>query len=204
MMRDDEPSETPAALQMTREEARATLEQQLATLDDIDTKAAKILRLNVVVAGALLTVVSITVDAEVGLSPLYNRYTLAGAASLLGSTVFAALTYTVSDTSIGLSDSDVRAVVAAGPDKRAFTESLLDGYADWIAFNYRANVANTPLITLTLLLLIYAVTGFGLGVLSVVLGAVHPVLDLAVVAMLVTVTYATKIHEQIRRWWRVR
>ena len=85
-------------------------------------------------------------DAEVGLSPLYNRYTVFGAFALLGSTVFAALTYTVSDVRIGLSDEDVRAVLAAEPCVEELRESLIRGYADWIAINYRQNVSNTPLI----------------------------------------------------------
>ena len=203
-MVDEEAGDAESALAITREEARDTLERQLDTLDDIDTKAAKILRLNVVVVGALLTVVSITVDADVGLSPLYNQYTLAGAVSLLCSTVFAAMTYTVSDVSAGLSDSDVRNAVEGDYARDELLEGLALAYADWIDANYRENVGNTPLITATILLLVYALTGFFLGVAEAFAGPVPISVVATLLVLLATVTWVTKIHAQIRRWWQVR
>jgi hypothetical protein len=200
MMRDDESSETPAALEMTREEARATLERQLGTLDDIDTKAARILRLNVVVAGALLTVVSITVDADVRVSPLFNVYTVFGASALLGSTVFAALTYTVSDARAGLSATDIRGILAEEYDEDELLEGLVDGYADWIAFNHHENIRNTPLITATVLGLIYAVTGFFIGVVEAFAGPVSPAVAAAAAVGMVAMAVVTDLHGQIREW----
>ena len=65
-----------------RSEARETVTAQKETLNDIDTKASKILRLNVALIGILISVLSIAIqvgpESETGLGnvePFVNLYT---------------------------------------------------------------------------------------------------------------------------------
>lgn len=157
------------ALTTTRKEAQRTLDNQLSAIDDIDTKAMAILRINIVLLGLVLTAISITTevapegDGIVIVTALNNVYIGAGIISLLLSTALAALTYTASDTDAGISDDKIYAVIDANLTEQQLEVAATQTYAHWIQHNRKINKKNTPLITLTSLLVVVSLTHLALG-----------------------------------------
>ena len=107
---DSEATETERdMLDIGREEARQTLDNQIRALDDVDTKASKILRLNVALLSILLMGTSVLAKSpDYGVTELLTPLSLAGIGSLLVSTGFAGLTYTSSEFQAGLGPEDLR------------------------------------------------------------------------------------------------
>jgi len=195
------PDDESHILEITREEARTTLDNQLESIDDVDRKASKILRLNVILIGIFLSVVSITVDAETGIVPLFNGYTAAGTACLILSTIFATLTYSTSDTRTGMSSDDLRNILDGGYSDEMIREGIVESYADWIDFNYKTNIGNALLFTVTILLLIFSVTLLSVGVVDALLFPVPLWLDGVVVVLLGLLAYFLEVHKQVLRWY---
>jgi len=189
-------------LEITREEARTTLDNQLKSLNDIDKKASKILRLNVILIGIFLSVVSITVDADTGIVPLFNEYTAAGTTCLILSTIFASFTYSTSDTRTGMSSDDLREILDGVYSDEMIREGIVESYADWIDFNYKTNIGNALLFTVTVLLLIFSVVLLSVGVVDALLFPVPLWLYVVVGVILVLLAYFLEIHKQILRWYR--
>lgn len=191
-------------IQGTREEARRTLQKQLQTLDDIDNKAIRILRVNLIIISIILTVVSTSATTElVDFTTLVNLYTGIGVLFLLSSTAFAALTYTGSDMMAGLAANEVRNILQSNYDVDEYQEELLYGYANWIDFNYETNVRNLPLITLTNLFIIWGMTFFALGVANGLFTNLSPAYGWIALAILIIFTYVSGIIGQSKRWVQV-
>jgi len=157
-------------LELAREEAQRTVDKQNQTLNDIDTKAIKILRLNVLLVGTLLTIVSITLQSPEQfprLGTLINPFTVLGTGVLLFSAALAALTYTASTSRIGVGYDGVLTLAAGDgeyTDLQILDGLVVEGYGDWIKFNDKTNIINSLYITLTILTLIYAISLFSLGI----------------------------------------
>jgi len=195
---------------IAREEAHRTIDSQIQTLDDIDSKAARLLRLNLILLGIVLTGLSLAAPAESGTNvpiayaDLANRYNVAGVILLLFSTGVAAVTYTASSLQAGAGPEDLKQMINNDYSDRENLEGLVESYAEWIQYNYTVNAKNAPLGTLTLLLLILAMVAFSLGVKNAISGTVEWWLLLIVGLLLAAVIWFTGFIGQIMRWYRVR
>jgi hypothetical protein len=195
-MSDDGESDDIDIVSISREEAHRTIDNQIQTLDDIDSKAAKILRINLVILGILLTGVSLATtpgsasDGPIYYADLVNRYTIGGTVLLLVSTGVAAITYTSSSLQAGVGPDDLRAFLDNDYSDRQNLEGLVAGYAEWIEYNYKTNAKNAPLGTLTLLLLIFAMTALALGTKKAATGDVEWWLLLLTVFLLLLVIHS--------------
>ena len=187
-------------LQSTCDEARYTVEQQIETINDIDTKSNQILRINALIIGALLTVFSISARSpQFSADDFINVYTTAGITSLIVSTGLAGLTYTASDTEPGIQDNEIRNLINSDPSVVDHYEDLAGGYASWIEFNDETNIRNAPLITGTILLLVVGVTWLSFGVAEGVTGAgTSLIIDIIGIAFLSVITLFSGIIGQIR------
>ena len=197
-------------LELAREEAQRTVNEQNQTLNDIDTKAIKILRLNVLLIGTLLTIVSITLqspDQFPRLETLINSFTVLGAGMLLFSAALAALTYTASTNQVGVSYDDML-TLTAGDDEYTDLQILdglvVEGYADWIKFNDKTNIINSLYITLTILTLIYAISLFSLGIVAASPFAMPWYGYVVLVAAIGGYTYLSGIKKQTDRYIEAR
>lgn len=197
-------------LSISREEAHRTVDSQVRTLESIDTKAAKTIRLNLVLLGIILTGLSLATapetapDGPVYYSDLVNVYTITGTGLLLGSTAVAAVTYTSSSLRVGVGPTDLRSFLDNDYSDRANLEGLVEGYAEWIEYNYEINAKNAPLGTLTVLLLLVAMASLALGVKQAATGRVEWWLLAGTVGLLLLVVYLTGFLVQVRRYWRIR
>lgn len=135
-----------------RSEARETATGQQETLNDIDSKASKILRVNVLLIGVIISTLSIA--AKIGGKPatagpdngtptllldhFLNLYTKLGVGFLILSTALAALTYTASDYDMSESEAEecrsdrekARASLLSGGERVAKGRQRADGEDD--------------------------------------------------------------------------
>lgn len=151
------------ALRRLTEESKTTLEYQIQSLDDIDSKAISVLRVNVLLIGLLFTAASFVADSNLTLSALDNPALYIGILSLLLSSALATLTYTASDAEVGIEEGKIGEVIASDLTEKEFELAVAHSHRRWIWFNNRTNVINAPLITLTNILLIIGLSHLGLG-----------------------------------------
>lgn len=196
----------PEQLAELRSEARETVDAQRETLNDIDTKASKILRLNVALIGILISVLSIAIqvgpDSETGLGnadPFVNVYTEIGLGALVLSTAFAAMTYTASELDVGVSSENLSKLLKAGFTREETEELLVQNYIMRINFNRSTNLRNIPLIQLTIVLIVSAIVSFVLGLYHGVSGSVPIWLWLSSIVLLGGVVLVSGLVTQVRR-----
>lgn len=196
----------PAQLTELRKEARETVDAQRETLTDIDTKASKILRLNIVLIGILISVLSIAIqigpDSESGLEnvePFVNVFTVVGIGALVLSTAFAAMTYTASELDVGVSSENLTGLLRADFQREEVEELLIKNYIVRINFNRSTNLRNIPLIQLTIVLIVSSIVSFALGLYHGVAGSVPIQLWLPSVVLLGTVVWVSGLPTQARR-----
>lgn len=195
---------------IAREEAHRTVDHQVQTLNDIDSKVARILRINLVVLGIILTGISLTsgpVGAQenvIQYSDLINSFTISGLVFLLFSTGVAAITYTSSSLTAGVAPGDLQTFLDNDLNDRQNLEGLVEGYADWIQYNYKTNAKNAPLGTFTVLLLVYSMTALALGVKKAATGTIEPGLLPATIVLLLGITHYTGFWNQLTRYNRAR
>ncbi|SEO92782.1 hypothetical protein SAMN05216388_102351 [Halorientalis persicus] len=199
---DGEPEQLPEL----REEARETVAAQRETLNDIDTKASRILRLNVALVGILVSVLSIATQLGSGsgssaaaLDQFVNIYTEFGIGALVLSTAFAAMTYTASELDVGVSSENLANLLRADFTAEDTEELLVKNYIMRINFNRSTNVRNIPLIQMTIILLVSAIVAFLLGVYTAIVGAVPTWLVILAVALILGVVIVSGLVTQI---WR--
>ncbi|TKX73911.1 hypothetical protein EXE46_11720 [Halorubrum sp. GN11_10-6_MGM] len=189
-----------------RSEARETVNAQRETLNDIDTKASKILRLNVALIGILISVLSIAIqvgpESETGLGnvePFVNLYTEIGIGALVLSTAFAAMTYTASELDVGVSSDNLTNLLKAEFTRDETEELLVKNYIMRINFNRSTNLRNIPLIQLTIVLIVTAIVSFVLGIYEGVSGSVPIWLWLSSIGLLGGVVWVSGLVTQVHR-----
>ena len=162
--------EDARALELAREEARLTLDGQLSTLDDIDAKALSVFRLNVALAGVLLSALSFVAASDVADAVgLFNPAVGVGVALFALSAAAAGLTYGVAGRQVGVGPGALDAAATTPPDE--FRSSLVAGYADWIRYNRRTNAQKALLVTLAVLGTVAGALALGVGALAAATGS---------------------------------
>lgn len=194
--------------QIAREEAHRTVDHQIRTLDDIDDKAAKILRLNLILIGVLLTGFSIAASEDgfaqsIGaLDSILNWYLLGGLFAIIGSTALAAFTYTTSNKIGGMSGRDIDQLLSDDHTPEQNLKGIVEGYAVWMQANFKANTKHAPLGTGILILLIYGIVLLTVGVYHGVVDETGKITFLAVIGVLAVFTWKSGVISQTRRYWR--
>ncbi|SEO82219.1 hypothetical protein SAMN04487948_105332 [Halogranum amylolyticum] len=185
------------ALRAAREEARETLDGQLSTLDDIDAKALSVFRLNVALVGVLLSALSVAATDDLTTTAAFvNPAVGTSVALFVLSAATAGLTYTTAGRQVGAGPAGLED--APNRSERAFLVWLVDGYADWIRYNERANVRKALLATLAVLGTVAGVLAFGVGVLAAVTGELL-LPGLAAVVVLAVLGAFANVPGQLRR-----
>jgi len=162
----------PELLSKLRSEARETVNVQKETLNDIDTKASKILRLNVLLIGVIVSALSIATQNGGEVDSFVNTYTKLGVGSLVASTALAAITYTASELDVGVSSNNLANLIRADFSLDEAQELLVKNYIVRINFNRSTNIRNIPLITSTVIFVVFAIVFFALGTYEAIIGPV--------------------------------
>lgn len=190
---------------LVREEARETINEQSATLSDIDEKAMQIFRVNVVLAGVLVSGVSITVQSnDATTAALVNPFTEFGGVLLFVATVLASVTYTSTNEEIGVSAADVTNRILNDEFDYDLVElGLAEAYGVWIANNYRVNAQNALLFTLMLLTTIMAICYLFIGAIGIYSDGLPWYSNVGAVVFLVAVAKLSGLWGQLNRWWNL-
>ena len=197
-------------LQVAREEGQRTVDRQIDTFDDIDDKAARILRLNLLVLSVLLTGFSIIATengmADSGVATeLENPYVFAGVLAILASTVLAAYTYTGSNYRSGMSGRDLeQQILNAEIQPIDALYDTVEGYAEWAQHNFRVNTRLAPVSTAMLLTLIYGLVLLTAGVFHAFIAVVGVAVSLVLGGLLLFITWRSRFHRQLGRYWKYR
>lgn len=202
--------DTVDLLELAREEGHRTIDKQIQTFDDIDDKAARTLRLNLVVLSILLTGFSVVASGEafpnsVVTGELQNVFIYSGILSILLSTILAAFVYTGSNYRSGMSGRDMQRRIL-NDDIRPI-DALYDtaeGYARWTQHNFSVNTRLAPLSTAMLLCLIYGLVLITAGVFNAFVADVELIESVAIVLALAIVTWRSGFYRQVRRYLRYR
>lgn len=184
--------------ELLRTEARKTIDHQIDALDDIDEKAARILRVNVLLVGVVLSVLSLGAQSQaVEVDDFLNRFVGIGVGSLLLSSALAAWTYTASDFQAGISPDDVATLFENDVTREQSEMVVAKSYALWIEYNEETNLLNTPLITATTVVLVVSIAHFALGVYHALIADVGWKLVGATWFSLGTLAYLSELPRQI-------
>lgn len=208
-------------LSQLRSEARETVTGQKETLNDIDSKASKILRLNILLIGVIVSALSIV--AKIGgdtttkpgidggqtflLQDFLNLYTKLGVGFLILSTALAALTYTASELDVGASSDNLTNLLRADLSTEQTQELLVKNYIVRINFNRSTNIRNTPLVTATIVFVVSGILFIAVGAYDAIVGSVPWWLSGLALGVLVgivgvsgLVTQTRQAIQDIREW----
>lgn len=143
---------------LMRREGRQTVDNLNSGLSDIDTKASKLMRTNIVLAGLLLSGFSFASKSNsIEATPFVNSFSISGIAVLVGSIVAAGVTYTGTESRVGVSPQTIQSFVSSDLKQSEVDRGLAKAYARWITINRRANIKNAFYISVTTLLVLTAV-----------------------------------------------
>lgn len=180
------------------EEGRTTLDHQLQSLDDIDSKAISLLRVNIILVGLILTAASFISDSQTTtLDEIFNPYFTVGVVALIGSSALAALTYTATDSEVGIEDDAIDAVLGADLSEIELEVAIAESQAHWIRFNNRTNLINAPLITLTTVLIVVALVHLAIGVYDAVIGSRTFLIAVISWVLIVLLVLQADLYDQI-------
>ncbi|SFR63452.1 hypothetical protein [Halogeometricum limi] len=184
-------------LRVATREARRTLDEQLDTLEDIDSKAIRLLQFAVGLSGLVVSVLSLA-DAGANLDSM--PYLGAGLTLLVVGAVVAGVTYAISPRVVGVGPSDLERVAnAESGAERQFRRTLVRSYADWIRLNAVANARAAFLITVAILFVVGGAVGLTLGLIRALTGPLSlPVVAVAAFGYLAA-AYGTGVHRQFQR-----
>ncbi|WP_259517411.1 hypothetical protein [Halanaeroarchaeum sp. HSR-CO] len=190
---------------LTLSEARETLNKQIEGSTDIDTKAAKLLRINTVILGIVISGLSFVLsDSSIQLKgDGFNGLTIIGLVLLLGSIAFAALTYTASDLYVGVSQSDISELIDGGYSELSNKESLAKVMGKWIDFNSDTITISAFYFTTTTTLLVWSLSFLALGIADALSNSVGIWTLSLIVAILLIFTYVSEWFNQLHRYWTV-
>lgn len=151
-----------------REEAHRTIEGQLEWVREIDSKAMMTLRFNTILLGLVVPAFSFAVQYGIvdDITAFYTYHTKLGISCLIVSTAFAGVTYTSSSIDAGISSSDIRTANKKQLADKEVHDTIIDSYKNWIDANRETIFWNTILVTITILLMIYALAFLSLGITS--------------------------------------
>lgn len=197
-----------ATLTVLRSEADETVDRQLDALADIDDKASRMLRLNVLLVGVVVSALSIASRLDVSLesgTPVIgqfrNIYVELAVASFVLSTALAAVTYTATEYDVGISAENAMELLGADLSTETVETLLVKNYVVRVNFNRSVNIRNIPLVTATI---VFAVTGvilFTLGTYQAIVGPVSWWLLAGAMALIVAVVVVSGLPTQTYRAW---
>ncbi|WP_132058463.1 hypothetical protein [Halorussus amylolyticus] len=144
------------------QEARETLDKQIYRNENVDRKAIGIFRLNLLLAGLLLTVFTLMVNnPELPENEFINVWSVAALVSLLLSTVFAAMTYTSTSYDIGIGPDIIEDSKFGRYDSSADLErELREVYRGALIHNRNVGQFNAYFITIAIAALLDSVILF--------------------------------------------
>lgn len=191
-------------LDVIREEARDTVDAQIDMLGEIDSKASKLIRLNFVILGILVSVLSILSQNGSGGSVAWtietyvNVYMKGGVTALIFSTVAAAITFSVSDIDVGVDHERLRIFLETPISTTDAKRFLVLSHIMRINWNRSENVRAIPLLQASILLVVASMTLFSIGIFQLSAGYVPNWLSGTVLCSYLCLAWLVDFHTQVQ------
>lgn len=203
---EDEHEERIARAQLAREEARQTIDEQTATLSDIDEKSIQIFRINLIVASILVTGLSIAISSDsLSSGALLTPYTTIGGTLLLISTILSATTYTSTAEKIGIAKEAIdNNILNQKYDYDLVEEEIALKYGQMIRYNFKKNASNALLFTLTLIAAVASIVYLTIGIVEIYNPkTIKPSINLIVFGFFVLFGKTSGLYGTTHRWWKM-
>lgn len=128
--------------------------------------------MNVLIIGIVFSALALAADFRNGfpVEAIENPPLIGGIALFILSAMFAASTYTASETEPGMASEEIHNAIDADLPAGDFYVATASSYAYWIEVNDTTNLRNAPLITVTVMLLIGGVLNLSVGIYDVLVG----------------------------------
>lgn len=196
-----------------RHEAHRTVDKQIATINDVDTKASKLLRLNLLILGLIVSALSIgtqlfgelssgaegSQQSNLALSPLLNDLVIAGIGVMMLSIVLAAWTYSTTNLDVGVGRDNLITLLSADFNRVERRELVVKNYVARINRNRSAGLRILPLISATIVLTISSIALFALGIHRIVFDGVPVYLWAGFVVIVTSSILMTGLTKQTLR-----
>jgi len=203
---DDEYEERVERAKLARKEARETISEQTDTISDIDEKAIKIFRINIIVASILASGVSIAISADyTTYDTLINPYTKAGSAFLFISIIAASITYTSTSERIGIAKDTIKdSILNLDYDYDLVEEEIALAYGNMIQYNFKKNATNVLYFTLTLLTAVASIIYYTAGIVDIYNSIPnHLAVNALIFVFFIGFGKASGLYGTIIRWWQL-
>lgn len=116
-------------------EGRITLDHQIQSIRNTESRAFQMLRLNIVIIGAILGAVPLGNQLNIPLDSFINLFSIIGTLAMFGSILSAAATHTITSLNAGIGSEGLLYVLDQEYEGPEFQETLTKGYANWLVYN---------------------------------------------------------------------
>jgi len=184
-------------------EARETLQEQIDTLSIIDEKAGKMMRVNILFLGIILSGFSLLIEREIirDKATIFNSYSIIGLGLLVLSISIAALAYTASNTIGGIKAEAIGEIFEEEYSEVQVKEGIASSYEDWITNTRPSIIRNALRITVSAVALTWGLTFLSLGIIHAVSFPISQQYVLISVAMLSIYTIFSGVYGHLKRWY---
>lgn len=165
---DDPPSSDVVVLESAKTEARWSLDQTIASIENVDDTAVSMFRINLVIISLVLTVVS-SFSASLRFA---NAFSVTGFAFLVLSSFAAVITNMGSDYPTGIGSDHLRELQEGAWTEEEWNEWMVREYREWLADANQMAAGDARALFVTQSLL-------GIGILLLIVGVVVGVFGLA-------------------------
>lgn len=158
-------SENIETLRKSRVDGNRVLDKQFQTLNDIDNKTSKILRISLLFTGGFISLLSLSLNSVgyVTVESLNNIFIRFGALSMLASIIIASINYTESRISAGISGKALEEIADSKPSEKEHLAKYNRSISTWISKNNSTLRRNSLLATSTLVLTSLSVIFISMG-----------------------------------------
>ena len=201
---EDEKEERVERARIARKEARETINEQTETLSDIDGKAIRIFRINLIVTSILIAGLSIAVSSDqTSYDTFITIYTTFALFLMFLSMILAAMTYTSTSSRIGIAKNTIRdSILNQDYDLDLVEEEIAYSYGDMIRYNYKRNASNALLFTLTLLTTVGSILYLVIGLVDIY-NSIHISINGVAFVLLLIVIKFSGLYGMTRRWFEL-
>lgn len=152
-----------------------------------------------VLLGLLIAAASLIADADrLSIVAFANLYSSIGVLALLISSALAVVTYTASNVAIGVQEEMVGSALAADRSAVEFDLDVVQTLERCIWYNRRMNVIHTPMVSMTILFLLFSLVTLTIGVYAAVVDTRTTGIAVVLWTAVVLVSALTNLPRQLQ------
>lgn len=132
------------------DELEKTLDYQIQAIQNFEDKAFRLLRMDLVILGAVFTAFSVAPSLQMPIERFVNLFTITGFGFLLLSIIGSAVGFTAISYDMGISDAVIDRVQSFDRQQE-YREMMLNLYSNWIEHNSRTQRINVTIMSISMI-----------------------------------------------------